>query len=296
MSEGAERGQMFYDLHQPGRPLFLPNAWDYASAAALLRAGYPAIGTTSLGVAAAAGKADADGQTRAETLALAGRLGSLPALLTVDIEAGFSDDPRSVAEFAAQVAGTGAVGVNIEDGRPDGTLTPAAEHCAKVAAVKDLVPELFVNARTDAFWLASRGSWEPEAEAISRGIAYVAAGADGVFVPAAAAPGTVAALAARIPAPLNVLYLPGQHSLASLAAAGVARVSTGSYLFRVALQAMLRAAATASERDDGADRQVPSYGDIQELITARPPSDIGGSARTWTAPPGPWTGSAPPLK
>ena len=43
----------FADLHKPGDPLVLPNAWDHASAAALAEAGFPAVGTTSLGVAAA---------------------------------------------------------------------------------------------------------------------------------------------------------------------------------------------------------------------------------------------------
>jgi 2-methylisocitrate lyase-like PEP mutase family enzyme len=270
MTDTQGRLTAFFDLHRPGSPLFLPNAWDFASAAALTRAGYPAIGTTSLGVAAAAGKPDATGQTQAETLALARCLGRLPALLTVDIEAGFSDDPRAVADLAEQVADAGAVGVNIEDGRPDGTLAPAEDHCAKIAAIKRRAPGLFVNARTDAFWLAPDGAPPPTEEAVRRAAAYAAAGADGIFVPAAADPGTIAILAARIPSPLNILYLPGRHTFAELAGAGVARVSTGSLLFRAALQAVLRAAAMASGRGDRGEPKIPSYGDVQAMIATGP--------------------------
>lgn len=121
--------------------------------------------------------------TRADTVALARRLGRLPALLTVDVEAGFSDDPAEVAELVEQMARAGAVGVNIEDGRPDGTLATTAEHCAKVTAIKDRVPELFVNARTDTFWLEPDGISLVD-ETLARSAAYVAAGADGIFVPA----------------------------------------------------------------------------------------------------------------
>lgn len=267
MTDVTARCEEFRELHRPGSPLFLPNAWDFASAVALAQRGYPAIGTTSLGVSAAAGKADSAGQALAENVSLVRRLSTLPALLTVDIEYGFSDDPRSVADLAEELAGAGAVGVNIEDGRPDGTLTAVQDHCAKIAAVKDRVPTLFVNARTDAFWFAPPGTPPPTDEAISRGTAFIAAGADGVFVPAAADPAIVALLAAGIAAPLNILYMPGRHTVASLAAAGVARISTGSLLFREALRAALDTADTVSGRGPG-DSRIPSYGEVQAMITA----------------------------
>src|SRR5512139_730150 len=146
-----ERYAAFHALHRPGRPLLLPNAWDHASAAALAAGGHPAIGTTSLGVAAASGKPDAVGATRAENLQLARRLRPLPVLLTVDVEGGFSDDPTAVAEYVAELAELGVVGVNLEDGRPDGTLAAPEVTAAKIAAVTAAVPELFVNARTDAW-------------------------------------------------------------------------------------------------------------------------------------------------
>jgi 2-methylisocitrate lyase-like PEP mutase family enzyme len=99
----AGRFDAFRRLHQLDPPLLLPNAWDFASAAALAARGFPAIGTTSLGVAIAAGKRDAAGQTRRETLALARRISGL-CLVTVDLEAGFDERAGAVAELAAELA------------------------------------------------------------------------------------------------------------------------------------------------------------------------------------------------
>src|SRR5690349_23976925 len=122
----------FADLHVPGKPLVLPNAWDFASAAALVDAGFGVLGTTSLGVAAAAGVPDGKGETREQTLALAARLVRLPCQLTVDIETGFG----APGEVAAALAGLGVVGVNLEDGRPDAPLAPIDEQCGLIAEVR----------------------------------------------------------------------------------------------------------------------------------------------------------------
>jgi 2-methylisocitrate lyase-like PEP mutase family enzyme len=259
------RCDAFARLHRPGQPLFLPNAWDFATAATLAQAGFAAIGTTSCGVAIAAGQPDATGAARAETVAVAQRLAVLPVLLTVDIEAGFSDNPREVAELAALLTDMGAVGINIEDGRPDGTLGPADLHCAKIEAIRAAAPGLFVNARTDAFWLAGRTAPPPVDEARQRARAYVAAGADGVFIPAVADPGLVKTLATTIDAPLNVLYLPGQHTLAELATAGAARVSTGSLLFREALRCVVETANAALHDAVQAHPGTPTYTQVQAL-------------------------------
>ncbi|HEX4212780.1 MAG TPA: isocitrate lyase/phosphoenolpyruvate mutase family protein, partial [Candidatus Dormibacteraeota bacterium] len=207
-----QRRDEFARLHRRGDPLFLPNAWDYATAAVLAEAGYPAIGTTSLGVAAAVGKPDASAATRDENVQLTRRLASLPVLITVDMESGFSDDPDEVAAVARELAEAGAVGVNLEDGRDDGTLSPIELHRAKVAAVHAQVPELFLNARTDTFWLSPGDGPPPVEETLRRAAAYVDAGADGIFVPAAAAAEVVATLSSRTEAPLNILYIAGRHT------------------------------------------------------------------------------------
>jgi 2-methylisocitrate lyase-like PEP mutase family enzyme len=247
----------FARLHHRSEPLVLPNAWDYASAAALAARGFRAIGTTSLGVAAAAGLPDGSAATAEETLALARRLGRGTFLFTVDAEAGFSDDPARVAEFAGELYEAGASGINLEDGRADGTLSPAGLLAAKITAVKEAVPGLFVNARTDTYWLS-----QCEEETAARLAVYEQAGADGVFAPGLSDPTAIAALTADLVVPLNVLLSPTGPTVAELAALGVRRVSLGSLLYRRALSAAAEAAAAV--RDGRAtDLTAPSYGQVQ---------------------------------
>lgn len=260
----------FAALHRAGDPLVLPNAWDYASAAALADAGFAAVGTTSLGVAAAYGLPDGQAATRAETLALTRRIVRLPCLVSVDVEAGFSADPAAVGELCAEVAAAGAVGVNVEDGRPDGGLAPVAVQAALVAAAKAAGPRLFVNARVDTYWLATVGAGscgEPAtpAETLRRAEAYLAAGADGIFVPGLTDPAVIGRLVGAVQAPLNVLATPGGPTVRQLAELGVRRVSTGSLLFRAALQATVQT-ARAVAGSDPVPPGIPSYAAVQRLV------------------------------
>lgn len=254
----------FAALHHQDAPLLLPNAWDHASAAALAARGFAAVATTSLGVAAACGLPDGAGASRAETLLLARRLGRGSFLLSVDAEGGFSDDPAEVAELAGELAAAGAVGINLEDGRADGTLAPAALHAAKIAAVKAAVPDLFVNARTDTHWL---GAADPAEETERRLTLYQQAGADGVFVPGLAEEAGIAALAKSVRAPLNILYSPTGPTLARLGELGVRRVSLGSLLFRSALEAAVRTAVDIRENRTPSGRP-PSYAEVQRLTAS----------------------------
>ncbi|ACQ80279.1 conserved hypothetical protein [Beutenbergia cavernae DSM 12333] len=252
----------FRRRHRPGAPLLLPNAWDLASARWLVGAGFDVVGTTSLGVAFAAGKPDGSGAIAEETSALASTLTRAGIAVTVDIEAGFSDDPDDVGRYASRLAALGVVGLNLEDSDGRGGLVDVDLAVAKVAAVAHAAPEVFLNARTDPFWLA-RG--DPAADlaaaegtALERGVAYVAAGASGVFVPGALPPATMRTLAAQLPAPLNVL-VQERLGVAELARSGVARVSTGSLLFRSALAAVRDGAAALRGVPPAG---VPSYDDV----------------------------------
>jgi 2-methylisocitrate lyase-like PEP mutase family enzyme len=231
----------FRDLHHGELPFLLPNAWDVASALAFLDAGFPAIGTTSFGVAAAAGHPDGGRSTKDATAALAAQLGRLPVPVSADIEDGYDDDPDAVAGY---VAALGSAGINIEDSSAERLIAPDA-HAAKVAAIKRAAPDVFVNARIDTYWL---GQDATVAATLARAAAYVEAGADGVFVPGATDPAELRELGAAIPVPLNVLVVPGL-SLAELGALGVRRVSTGSLPYRAAVDAAVRAATSVRDGD-----------------------------------------------
>jgi 2-methylisocitrate lyase-like PEP mutase family enzyme len=250
----------FRDLHHGDHPLVLPNAWDFASGAALVGAGFPAIGTTSLGVAAAAGKTDAAGGTREETLALARLLSRLPVPVTVDIEGGFSTRAADVAALVTELASLGIAGVNLEDGRADGTLAPVGHQAAVIAAVKEAAPQVFLNARTDTFWLGAAD----RDETLLRARAFAEAGADGIFVPGIVDDADIRAVLDTADVPLNVLYLPGRTEYARMDRLGVHRVSTGSLLFRRALQVTVSAALGVT--GEGGDHPAPSYGDVQRLV------------------------------
>ncbi|MBX9245130.1 isocitrate lyase/phosphoenolpyruvate mutase family protein [Actinotalea ferrariae] len=259
----------FAALHRPGDPLLLPNAWDVASGLVLADAGFAAVGTTSLGVTAAAGLPDGRRAGRDLVVALAGALvDRLRVPVTVDLEDGYADDPAEVAELAAHLAGLGVAGVNLEDGRSgdgEAALRDEAAHAGVIRAVVAAAPSLFVNARTDVHWLGIGDPATRRDATVRRLLAYRDAGAHGVFVPGLADPHDVAVVAASVDLPLNVLWQPGVD-LADLAQAGVARVSTGSALYRHALGAAVETACAART---SAMPPVPAlgYDRLQGLLT-----------------------------
>lgn len=236
----------FRALHRPGAPLVLPNAWDVASARLLAGAGFPAIGTTSLGVAAARGLPDGEGATDAEALGLTRAITGLPCHVSVDLE-------RGSVGTAVAVAAAGAAGINVED-----AMGPMARQVQLIAAIKKEAPGLFVNARTDTHWQRAGDL----AEAVRRVRAYAAAGADGVFVPGLRAPKDIDAVVRAVDVPVNVLHDPCGLSVAELAELGVRRVSTGSLLFRVALAAAVEAARAVRDGAQVRTGDLPTYAEL----------------------------------
>ncbi|MEU1274889.1 isocitrate lyase/phosphoenolpyruvate mutase family protein [Streptomyces sp. NPDC005799] len=241
-----DRALAFRALHVPGDPLVLPNAWGTPSALIVADAGAAAVATTSAGLAWALGFADGDLLDRDTALAAVARItAAVDVPVSADIESGYAKDPAGVADTIRAVIEAGAVGVNIEDalhepGAP--ALRPVAEQAERIAAARTAADEaglpLFINARIDTYL---RGPAEV-APTLERAEAFLAAGADGVFVPGAVDPGTVELLVDGVDGPLNVMAGPGAPSVPELAALGVARVSTGSAIAQ-AVHALVRAAA-----------------------------------------------------
>ncbi|GIG63917.1 isocitrate lyase/PEP mutase family protein [Phytomonospora endophytica] len=233
----------FRELHVPGRPLLLANAWDAASARVIADAGAPAVATTSAGVAWSLGAPDGDALDRDAAIALIARVvAAVDVPVTADVEGGFAHDAAGVGETLRLVAEAGAAGVNLEDAGhgTDEPLLPIAEFAERLAAAG--AAGIFVNARIDTYL---RGVGDPAGRldaTLERAAAYVAAGADGIFVPGVVDVETATALAKGIDAPVNLLIGPGAPSVAELAATGVARLSLGSGVAQAAYAVARKAA------------------------------------------------------
>jgi len=235
-------------LHVPGIPLVLPNAWDVASARAVVAAGFPVVATTSAGVAASLGYEDHERAPRDEMLAAAGRIaGAVEVPVTVDAEAGYGMEP---ADLVAALKTMGAAGCNLEDNNhAAGELRDPVEHAAWLRAVREAASDqsyaLVINARIDVFVAAfTSGSDASQAElvgeALRRAQAYLEAGADCVFPIGLWERDALAAFVSGAPGPVNVLRIPPAPSQAELAELGVARVSYAGLLHHEAIEQFSR--------------------------------------------------------
>lgn len=265
----AEKARRFRSLHDPAHPLALANAWDVASAVVAVAAGAPAVATTSAGVAWSLGVPDGDRLDRARAVDVVARIAAaVDVPVTADVEGGFGESASEVGETVARVLAAGAVGLNIEDADRDPADLAERVAAARRAADRAGVP-LFVNARTDVYL---RGLGAPESrldEAVARAHRYVDAGADGIFVPGVVEPATIAALAARIPVPVNILVGAGAPPVPELGRLGVARASLGSDVALAAL-AVVRAATREllTRGTYGAVAEMLAYGEVDGLLAA----------------------------
>jgi 2-methylisocitrate lyase-like PEP mutase family enzyme len=246
----------FLNLHHGPSPLILPNAWDVGSALLFRQEGFPAIGTTSFGLAARDGHADARRSVQHSTERLVQQLLDLDCYVSADIEDGFSDSPPAVADYVDRLK---AHGINIEDST-GGSLIDPGLHAAKISLIKARSPRVFVNARIDTYWLGEQATVESTLERAHR---YVEAGADGIFVPGVLTPAEIRALTKAIPAPLNVLTST-VHTATELGGMGVRRISTGSLPYRAALDAALRVATDA--RDGRPATSATPYDAMQRML------------------------------
>ncbi|HEX6360971.1 isocitrate lyase/phosphoenolpyruvate mutase family protein [Actinophytocola sp.] len=240
--------KLFRSMHTGEGPLVLVNAWDVASARIAEAAGAPAIATTSAGVAWSLGAPDGDALGRDLAVDLIARIvAAVSVPVTADIESGFGVTPEEVRATVSRVVAAGAAGVNIEDALHTGpaSLRDVDDQCARLAAARAAADDaglpLYINARIDTF-LRGVGGVD---ETVARATAFLAAGADGVFVPGVSDPATIATLVKAVSAPVNVLAGPGAPSVAELAELGVARVSLGSSVAESAYAVVRRATEEA---------------------------------------------------
>jgi 2-methylisocitrate lyase-like PEP mutase family enzyme len=249
-----------------GPGFVLPNAWDAGSARVLEQVGFPAVATTSAGIAWACGVPDGGAIDRDRMLEQIGRIvDAVSVPVTADLEDGYGSSADDVGRTVARVVELGAVGANLED-VTRGRLYGVEEAVARLSAARAAAPTgtFVLNARTDTYFVGVQG--DVFAQTVERCRRYLEAGADCVFVPGVVEADTIRRLAAAVPGPLNVVAgLANTIDAPTLFSLGVKRVSLGGSLARASLSLLERAGRELLDTGtlgflDGAI----SYGDLQQ--------------------------------
>lgn len=255
----ALQAKQFHGLHNAGDPLVLVNVWDAGSALAVQAAGSQAIATSSHALAQAAGYADGE-QIPVEQLArIVARIVDVCSVpVTVDLEAGYGRTAADVAQSVALILEAGAIGINLEDGLPDGSrqLRAIDAQQERIGAARRAAEQarisLYINARIDTYLINDQAP-DNLARTVERARAVLHAGASGIFVPGLVDRGTIAELCKEIGAPVNIMLSHHAPNVAALAAAGVSRISLGGMpfeyykaSFRTALMRFLETGRPAS--------------------------------------------------
>ncbi|HVO56199.1 MAG TPA: isocitrate lyase/phosphoenolpyruvate mutase family protein [Dongiaceae bacterium] len=271
----AAKAAKLRQLHHGPRILILPNAWDAISARILEDAGFPAVATTSAGMAAALGYPDGQRVPPGEMLEAVARIARAVSVpVTADLEAGYGTSPGELADFARAVVQSGAVGLNLEDvtGDDESSEVPLALQVEKIMAVREAsaaagVP-LVINARTDIYLMPVGPEETRFQRTVDRLRAYREAGASCLFAPGIRDAETIGRLVKALEAPLNILLQPGGPTVRELEKLGVARASAGSGPHRVALTALREAAIALRDYGDHTPffRDAITWSEVNRLL------------------------------
>ena len=274
----AQKAEQLRKLHHGPRILTLPNAWDVASARVVEELGYPAIATTSAGVAFALGYPDGQQISRDEMLDMVSRIANAVRVpVTADMEAGYGTTVDDMADTAKAIVAAGAVGLNLEDvtGPDASSHVDSNLQVEKIRTIRkvsaSLGVSLVINARTDIY-LMPIGPEETRFErTVQRLRAYREAGADCLFAPGLRDADTIAKLVKALDAPLNILVNAGSPSLKELEKMGVARASTGSAAMRATLGLLRRVGKELLDTgtfNSGLDGAIP-FAEVNKLLEPR---------------------------
>lgn len=260
MNPTEQRGKAvaFRDWHHRPKILVLPNAWDCVSARIFEQAGFPAVATTSGGVAAVLGYPDGQHIRAPEMLALVGRIAETVSVpVTADLEAGYGKTVAEVAEFMRQAISVGIVGANLEDSSgADHRLADLAYQVEVIQAIRQVATDceipFVLNARVDVYLHGAGDAPDRFAQAVQRAKAYRDAGADCVFPIGLKDRETIARLVSKIGCPMNIMVGPGAPTIAELEQLGVRRVTFGTGLMRATLP-LIRQMAQELRASGGCD-------------------------------------------
>jgi len=272
MKTQAEKAEAFRALHARPRAFIIPNPYDVGTARMLAKLGFEALATTSAGFAFSAGLLD-NQVGRDRMLAHVAQIAAATDLpVSADLENGFGDDPKTVAETIRLAAATGIVGGSIEDSidRPGEKVYDiglATERVRAAVEARRALPFPFtLTARAENFLVGLSDL----ADTIRRLQAYQEAGADVLYAPCITTREEITAIVKSVDRPVNFLMgtQPQRFTLEELSEMGVRRVSVGSALSAAALGAFLRAAREL--RTTGTftyTQEAASFGEISKLLS-----------------------------
>lgn len=265
-------GTQFKNLHQPGNPFILANAWDAGSAKMLKSMGAKAIGTSSAAHAFTLGRVDGGLVTRDEALAHAQDLISATNLpVSGDFENGFGDTPEICAETVRLSAEIGLAGICIEDedfgSNSAYNFDLAVERVRAAAAATQALPKDFVfAARADG---VMNGHYDLD-EAIRRIQAFDAAGADCLYIPTPGNAEDLRRVVKSTSKPVNALAVGplSRLKITDFAKNGVARISLGSALARYTIASIKTAGTALFEDGDFSNMsQGIAFSDLNQMLT-----------------------------
>ena len=239
-----ERVTEFHRLHERGC-FVMPNPWDAGSARALEAMGFPALATTSAGMAWTLGRPDNDVRLDEALTHLAAIAAAVRVPVNADFEGGYAVAPEDVAANVARATGTGIAGLSIEDssGDPDEPLLDRDLAVERVAAARRAIDAsgtgVLLTARSEGFVVG-----RPDlAETVRRLQAYAEVGADCLYAPRLGSVDQARAVVEAVaPKPVNLLVNAPFITVAEAAELGVRRISVGGTLARAAWGGWLRVA------------------------------------------------------
>lgn len=245
----ARKAEQFRKLHHGPRMLLLPNAWDVISARIIEECGYPAIATSSAGVAFSLGYPDGQRISRDEMLEVAGRIARAVEIpVTADLEAGYGTTVKDMVETVKAAIAAGVVGMNLEDvtGDDESSFVDLPLQVEKIRAICDTAKSLGVpfvlNARTDIYLMPIGPESTRFERTVERLRAYRDAGASCLFAPCLYDRERIAKLVKAVEAPVNILANPACPPIPELEKMGVARLSAGSGVMRATMGLVRRIA------------------------------------------------------
>jgi 2-methylisocitrate lyase-like PEP mutase family enzyme len=248
----TDKAHRFRALHQGSGAFLIANAWDAGSARILAGLGFPALATSSGAQAGTLGKRDGK-VSRDDALAHCRAIAEATDLpVSADLEKGFGDTPKIVAETIRLAGGIGLVGGSIEDATGDKDtplydIGQATERVAAAAEAARALPSGFVlTGRAEGFL---RGNTNLD-DAIKRLQAYEKAGADVLMAPGLPDLAAVRAVCQALTKPFNFMAgIRGKSfTVAELEAAGVKRISLATSLYRAAMTGLIDAAREAKDK------------------------------------------------